>query len=296
MTFQGTEAAFEGFRVVRRNPSTILFWGLAYMAFFVLFFGLFGGSLATLMATAQQAETSQPSQQELEALGLSYLTFMAVVVPLSLVFGAVLNAAVARSVLTPADKRWGYLRLGADEMRVVAVSVILGLVFLVGTMIAFGLVGILAGLAGAANAGLGILVGVVLGLAALAGLIWAAVRLSLAVPMTVHEKRIAPFASFALTKTHFWPLLGMAIIAVIMSLLVSLLGTIIALPISMMTGGGLEVLADLDGQSTLQILQVAGVGLTAWAVVNSIMSALQLAVLYAPFSAAYRDLKGLPHE
>ena len=296
MTFQATEAAFEGFRVVRRNPSTIMFWALAYVAFFVLLFGLFGGSLATLMATAQQAETSQPSQQELEALGLSYVAFMAVVVPLGLVFGAVLNTAVARSVLTPGEKRLGYLRLGNDELRVLAVSVILGLVFFAGSIIAFGLVGILAGLASAANGGVGILVGVVFGLAAVAGLIWAAVRLSLAVPLTVHEKRIAPFASFAMTKAHFWPLLGMAIIALIMSLLVSLLGTIIALPISMMTGGGLEALAELDGQSTLQILQVAGVGLAAWAIVNSIMSALQLAVLYAPFSAAYRDLKGLPHE
>ena len=125
--------------------------------------------------------------------------------------------------------------------------------------------------------------------------VWMAVRLSLAVPVTMAEKRIAPFASFGVTKGHFWPLLGMAVIAFIMSILVSILGTIIALPITLATGG-LEQLATMDGQSTAQILQAAGPGLLAWGVVNAIFSALQLAVIYAPFSAAYRDLKGLPQE
>ena len=70
---------------------------------------------------------------------------------------------------------------------------------------------------------------------------------------------------------------------------------IIALPIGLATGG-LEQLADMDGQSTMQILQAAAPGLIAWGVINAVSSALQLAVIYAPFSAAYRDLKGLPHE
>jgi hypothetical protein len=52
----------------------------------------------------------------------------------------------------------------------------------------------------------------------------------------------------------------------------------------------------MDGLSTMQIVQSAGVGLLAWGVLNAIVSALQLAVLYAPFAAAYRDIKGLPHE
>jgi hypothetical protein len=296
MKFSATEAAFEGFRVVRRHPLAIVFWALAYVGFFVVFFALFGGSLATLMATAEIAENSQPGPQELEALGMTYLGFMGLAVPLGLVVGAILNAAIARSVLTPADKKFGYLRLGGDELRVLAVSVVLAVVFFAATIVLAGIAGILAGLAASANQVAGVLVGVVLGLGVLAFVIWLAVRLSLAVPQTMAEKRIAPFESFGLTKGHTWPLLGMAIIAVIMSLLVSVLGSIIALPITLMTGGGLAQLAELDGQSTLQILQVAGAGLIGWAVINSILSALQLAVLYAPFSAAYRDLKGLPHE
>ena len=54
------------------------------------------------------------------------------------------------------------------------------------------------------------LIVVVFFLVAWAAFIWLLVRLSLAVPMTLAEKRIVLFDSFSLTKRHFWPLIGMA--------------------------------------------------------------------------------------
>ena len=137
---------------------------------------------------------------------------------------------------------------------------------------------------------------VLLGLATCALLIWLSVRLSLAIPITVAERRIALLDSFALTKGRFWPLFGMAVIVFIMTLLVGLLSSIIAMPMTLMSGGGLEGLAAYGGQSTMAILQQAGPMIAAWVVLNALFSALQLAVMYAPFSAAYRDIKGLPVE
>ncbi len=295
MTFSATEAAFEGFRIVRRHPLALVFWALAYILFFAVFFLMFGGSLAALMATMQSLKGAEPSPQDLEGLGQSYIGFMGLAAPLGLILGAVLNAAVARAVLTPQDNRFGYVRLGADELRVMAVSLILAIVFFAAAIVLFAVVGIAAGVAAQAGQGLAWLVGILLGLVAVAALVWLSMRLSLAVPITVAEKRIAPFASFSLTKGRTLAILGMAIIAFIMSMLVSILGTIIALPVTMITGG-LETLATFQGQSTLQILQAAGAALVAWGVVNAIFSAMQLAVLYAPFSAIYRDLKGLPQD
>lgn len=295
MTFSATEAAFEGFRVVRRHPLAIVFWGLAYVVFLAAFLGLFSSSLATLLATTESLENSQPSPQDLEALGQTYFSMMALAMPLALVLSAVLNAAVVRAVLKPSEKAFGYMRLGGDELRVLVVSIALGIVVFAASIILFAVTGLVAGLAAQANAGVGILVGVLLGLGAVVALVWLMVRLSLAIPATVVDKTIAPFSTFALTKGKVLPLLGMAIIAIIMSILVSILGTIIALPITLATGG-LEQLATMDGQSTAQILQAAGPGLLAWTLINAVFSALQLAVIYAPFSAAYRDLKGLPHE
>lgn len=295
MTFSATEAAFEGFRIVRRNPLAIVFWALAYIVFFAAFFAIFGGSLASLMATTEGLEGGQPSPQDLEALGQTYLGFMGLAAPLGLILGAVLNAAVARAVLRPEEKSFGHMRLGGDELRVLAVSVVLAIVVGAVAIVLFVVVGVAVGVTAQSNQGLAWLVGVLLGLAAIVALSWLSIRLSLAVPVTVAEKRIAPFASFALTRGKTLPILGMAIIAAIMSILVSILGTIIALPVTMTTGG-LERLAAFDGQSTLQIAQAAGPAIISWGVVNAIFSALQLAVLYAPFAAAYRELKGLPHE
>ena len=51
MSFSATDAAFEGFRVVRRHPIVAVAWGLVYLAVYVAMFGL-GGT--TMMPRAQQ--------------------------------------------------------------------------------------------------------------------------------------------------------------------------------------------------------------------------------------------------
>ncbi|MFN7388684.1 MAG: hypothetical protein ACK5R8_04270, partial [Brevundimonas sp.] len=76
MSFSATEAAFEGFRIVRRNPLAILFWGLAYVIFFVAFFALVGGQLATIIAQVETLQGSEPDMAQLQALGMSYATLL----------------------------------------------------------------------------------------------------------------------------------------------------------------------------------------------------------------------------
>ncbi len=297
MTFSATDAAFEGFRIVRRHPLTIVFWALAYLLFFVLFFAIFGSTLAGVMATAKTLEgAGDPSMADLEGLGRSYLLMFGLALPLVLVLGGVLNAAVARAVLRPSEKRFGYMRLGADELRVIVVSVVLHLMMGLLGAVCVAVIGMVAGFGTASGQTWMWLVAVLLGLATFALLIWLSVRLSLAIPITVAERRIALFESFALTRGRALPLLGMAIIVIIMTLLVGLLSSIIALPLTLMSGGGLDGLAAFDGQSTMAILQQAGPMIAIWGVLNALFSALQLAVMYAPFSAAYRDIKGLPVE
>jgi len=294
MSFSASDAAFEGFRLVRRHPVAVLFWSLAYLVFFALLFGAFGAGLAEVMAAAKAIEDSNDfTVSSFQSLAQAYGTFVWLLIPLSLVAGGILNAAVARAVLTPADSAFGYLRLGADELRVIAVSLILSLVMTAVAMVGFGVAGGLAGVAVAAGQNALYLLVVLVGLATVAVLVWLALRLSLAVPITVAEKRIAPFASFALTKGRSLPILGMGVIAFVMSLLVGLLVDIIGTPATLMTGT-LEGLGSLQGESTLAIIQQAWPVLVTWGVINAVMSALQLAVLYAPFSVAYRDIKGLP--
>ncbi len=297
MTLNATDAAFEGFRIVRRHPQTVLFWALLYLLFFAVFFAVFGSTLAGVMANAKALESAgEPSMAELQGLGSSYMVMLGLAFPLALVLGGVLNAAVARAVLRPSEKRFGYMRLGGDELRVIVVSVVLGILMGLASLVAFTAVGMVAGFGTASGQSWMWLVAGLLGLAACALLIWLAVRLSLAIPITFAERRIALFDSFALTKGRTLPLLGMAIIVIIMTLLVGLLSSIIAMPVTVMSGGGIEALAAYEGQSTTAILQQMGPMIAVWVVLNALFSSLQLAVMHAPFSAAYRDIKGLPAE
>jgi hypothetical protein len=200
-------------------------------------------------------------------------------------------AAIARSVLRPGESAFGYLRLGMDEVRVLVVSLVLFLVFMVVGVFASVLIGAVIGMTAAAEMPALWLLVVLLVLAAIALFTWLSVRLSLAIPITMAEQRIAIFDSFGFTKGRFWPLLGMALLAWVLSMVVGLLGSLVAMPLQLLAGG-LDGLAQLDGESLPAILQAAWPAITIWIVINAVMSALQVAVIYAPFSAAYRDIKG----
>lgn len=292
MSFSATDAAFEGFRIARRRPSTMLWWALAYVVMLGLPVALAAPSIASLMATTEALQSSsQPSMEDIRALSSAYLSMAGWFLVPAIVIGTMLNAAVVRSVLEPGRSAFGYLRLGMDEVRVFVVSLVIGIVTMIAMTVLCCIAGVVVGFAANGYPLLWLaFVAIVLGIIAVFALL--AVRLSLAIPITVAERRIAPFASWGLTKGRFWPLLGLALLAGVLSIVVSLLSGIVSMPITMATGGGLAQLGDLEGEPLQAILAVAWPGLLAWCVVNAIFSALQLAVLYAPFSAAYRDIKG----
>lgn len=291
MNFSATEAAFEGFRVVRRKPLTVVFWALAYIVMMGSIFALAGGSLASLMAEMERLQASgSPEPEAAMAMWSGFLPVFALILPVGLLFGAVMNAAVVRSVIRPEQSAFGYLRLGMDEVRVLMVTVVLAILYFVFMFAMMFAVGVLAGFTGAAGIpALWILV-VLAGICAVVLGLWLAVRFSLAVPITVAEGRIAILESFTMTRKHAWPLFGMAIIAWIMSMVVALLGGLVALPARMILEANGD-LASMAGQSTLEIIQAAWPLVVGWIVIQSVLSALQLAVVYAPYSAAYRDLK-----
>ncbi|MNI13882.1 hypothetical protein D3C77_392070 [compost metagenome] len=294
MSFNATESAFEGFRLARRAPWAILAWALAYMVFFAVFFAVAGSSLIHIVTLAEQVEQSaEPSMSDLATLGQAYGALMVFVLPVSLLFGAVLTTAVARAVIRPEARRFGYMRLGKDEVRVLAVTLVVGLIMLGVLFAGMALAGVFGGMAASMSAPFLILPAVLAGLATAAVTIWLAVRLSLAVPITFAEQKIAIKQSWTMTKGRFWPLLGMAVLAGVMSMLVALLGSIVAAPLNLMFGG-LDRLAGAETANMAVLLMQFWPGLLVWAVVNAILSSAQAAIVYAPFSAAYLGIKGAP--
>src|SRR4051794_29654668 len=119
--FSIVEAAFAGPRLIVRDPRTYLIWvgfqllcGAVYVAFVLLVFG------SALKAIYDAVMTSQVPAQSvflglLPKMALSFL----IIVPLAIVYFSMTRAAPVRAILNDdRSDRWGYLRLGADEMRV----------------------------------------------------------------------------------------------------------------------------------------------------------------------------------
>jgi hypothetical protein len=295
MTFSATDCAFEGFRLTRRAPVAVLSWAAAYAVFIGLLFLLVGPHFVTVLSviTEMQAQgQTEPSPEDVERLMQAYGVIIAWAMPLGLVFSAVISTAIARSVIRPDDRKFGYLRLGKDELRVLGASLIVSLIMFAASFVGFMVVGMAA--AGAMALPALWLVVVLLSLAIIGLLIWLSVRLSLVVPATFAEGRIVVKQAFALTgQKVFWPLLGMAIIAGVMAMLVGLLGSAVAAPLNLMVGGA-ERLATMEGASVPSLLSALGPMLAVSLVVQAVLSAAQIVIMYAPFSAAYLQLKGAP--
>ncbi|WP_433948400.1 hypothetical protein [Brevundimonas diminuta] len=201
MSFNATESAFEGFRLARRAPMALLAWAAAYIVFFAVFFAVAGGSLINIINLAEQIEQSaEPSMSDLTSLGQAYGAMMGLALPLSLLFSAVLTAAVARSVIRPEEKRFGYLRLGRDELRILGATLLVALLMFGVVMGGTALVSIFVGLAASMGAPFLILPAVLAGLGGAAVAVWLAVRLSLVAPMTFAEQKIAIKESWAMTR------------------------------------------------------------------------------------------------
>ena len=301
MAFSATDAAFEGFRLVRRNPIALVAWTLVYLIYTLATLFAAGGMMRSMAVWMEQMEAMQagPPPSSPEALipimesYVAAMSHMAWAIPLSLIISAVLMAAIARAVLTPGVGGFGYLRLGMDEVRVFVVTLVIAILYSIATIVAFVAAIVIGVVAVTAMEGWGALVMLVTVLAAIAFAIWLAVRWSLAVPITVDQKRFAFFDSFAATKGHFWPLLGMALIAFVMVILVSLLAGIVTMPLSMM--GGMSMFGNMTGDPTevFRNFDPTNPWIIASSVVNAIVYSLTVAVLYAPFSAAYRDIRGV---
>ena len=293
MTFSATDCAFEGFRLTRRAPVAVLAWAAAYAVFFGALFLLVGPHFVTILSllTQMQGQT-EPSIEDMQPLMQAYGVIVAWAAPLGLLFSAVISTAIARSVIRPEDRKFGYMRLGKDELRVLGASLIVALIMFAVTFVGFMAVGMVAAAATAVPA-LWLAV-VLLCLAVVALAAWLSVRLSLVVPATFAEGRIAVKPAFAMTgKKVFWPLLGMAVIAWVMAMLVGLLGSAVAAPLSLMVGGA-ERLVGMEGASVPSLLSALGPMLAVSLVVNAVMTAAQVVIMYAPFSAAYLHLKGAP--
>ncbi|WP_340644607.1 hypothetical protein, partial [Phenylobacterium sp.] len=272
-----SESALEGFRITRERPGTILAWSLVYflgiMVIAMIMVVTLGPDFITYLKSGSQ-ETADAATYG--AMLKQHLWAFLVVMVLAVVLTSILMGGIYRLALRPSEKGFAHLRLGADELRLTVVNLVL---FSVG--IAFLVVGFTA-------AAIGGPFGVLVSLAVTVGMIWAGVRLLLATPMTFAEHRISILQSWRLTQGHFWSLFGMTILAIIFYVMVWVLFSIISAATVALAGGN-EAIANPANLAPLAI-----VAFVATLLVQLLLPILQVVMIYSPLAEAYRELTGAP--
>ena len=223
-SFSITDAAFEGFRLTRERPGVVgawaLLYGLASVITGVVMILTVGPKFAVLQAAARSG--TPPNIQQAQALAPFFLA----VLPFVLLFWSVLTCAIYRTILRPQERGFGRIRLGADEVRLMGLTVILWLL-LMPTLFFWGLFagvgGILAGSAGPLASLLQFLVQ----LAAFGPIAWVWVHLSLAGPLTFVSGEIHVFRSWTLTRGHLWRMAAAYALALTLAVVVELLAQVI---------------------------------------------------------------------
>lgn len=277
--FSPSDAALEGFRLMREHPVVILVWSVIYS----LSIGVIGAvMLLVLGPDFIELARKQNILSDVDALGdalaESWPAFILVLL-LTVLLTAVMTAGVFRLDLKPVERKSAYLRIGREEFKLVGANLILlglGFAFLV---IGF-LVTSIASLAGP-------FAGSIAGLACLGVGLYVGVRLALVTPMTFDTGEIALRAGWRLTKGRFWPLLGMIALAVIFYVMIFVLVWIFVFMLGELASGG-----DVFKEFTLTNAVAALAALAVFGI-QLVMQIVQIVMIYGPFALAYKRLRDL---
>jgi hypothetical protein len=291
MAFSASDSAFDGFRLIRREPAAIAAWAGFYLVSGLV---LMAASLPLMRNLASLQANPTPSP----AMVGSVLTIYAVLIPWALIAGSVICCAVYRSILRPEDRGVARLKFGGDELRMMGLWIVLGLLWIgVGLVLAI-VLAVTFGLGfAAAQGGSNGLVAIIPILAMLLVtclMVWVVVRLSLAGPMTFAERKLRVFDSWRLTRKRFWSLFGCYLLALVFVIIVEIVFYAVVAAIGLTAAGGsIQSLVGWLAKPETSSLQAYFTPMRiAYAVLAAPISAIIAAVSIAPAASAYKAITG----
>lgn len=282
------DAAFSGFRLVREHPRTIVIWAaicFVYSAAQGIFASATAGSgVMRILELANQANPD-PNQVITTVAGIAptYLVLVAV----NMAFYAVFFAAANRAAANPSQDRFGYLALGAKELRQFGLITLLFLATFT-LYLAFAIVASLIGALIAMLAGSAVGVSVAATLVALGlGYMW--MRLSLASPLSFATDRIDFLGSWALTRASQWMILRIYLLAFVLAIAVYIVGMTLIITLMAAAAGGVQNLLTIASPDLTSVSQFVSPPRMILLAMQAVLSALILPVALCPAVEIYRQ-------
>ena len=302
--FSVSDAVGAGFNLIGRRPVSVFAWGLFTILFGVLpALAMIGPMMGPMMDFAREARLHPDAPPSPEMFTHSYMRMMfmnPLLRLLSLVVKTMVVAAVFRAVLEPKRRAFAYLRVSMQEVWIVLVQIVEGILIFVGVLAAALVIGLVAVTvahfvskpAAAIVAVIGAIIGVI-------GLFWVLLRWSMAPVMSFEERGFRLFESWRVTKGHAFSLLLLALLLVVMLVLLEMVAfAVIGVPIMIFVkphmadhAANQAAFLAFVNQPPEVMLQSVGPVLIVGVLIGSFVIGAVSAIFYAPWAAAYRMLK-----
>lgn len=210
------------FRLVRERPAAVAVWGFVYMVAVV------GLSFAMRPVAALQGLGADANPQMMAANMSALFGRLSLFGIAFLLLFVILMTAAQRAVLRPADQGFFYIRVGMDELRMLAVALVLIISSYGAIILGAVIFGLAVALVTAGGGSVAMVAVVIIGILLMLGaMIWFQVRLSLAYPLTLIRGRIIIGESWRLTRGRFWSLFGAYFVIYLIVFAVSMVGSMV---------------------------------------------------------------------
>ena len=277
-SFSASDAALEGFQVIRAQWRVVLGWCLFSLLSFV---GLVVVAFIAIVLATLAVATREQASAAGGVVGGAVFVLGGAGIQL-----AVLGALYRMGLRPGAPPGLYYLRFSRDEARLFALW-LTGVALFAGLMTAGFLALRWLGGLGGPWAGIG-----TVGFLAL--VVWLALRLSLAGPANVDTGRFGLADSWRLTRRRVWPLLGMVALALCLLMLIFILLFIVTALIQAAIGG-FHTLAPVSLSDPEALAERPGAYVFAL-IAELLIAPVYLVIAQAPFLAAYKALSATPAE
>jgi hypothetical protein len=275
--FSPSDAALEGFRLIRAHPGVMLIWSAVYFGGLLLIFLMMTATLGPeFIALTRKDGFLNGDLEDVSGMLAQSLPAFLLVLVMSAGLWSIITGGVLRLVLHPEDHGFAYLRLGRDELRLTLANLLCIAIYMASAIVGIVLAGALRQ-SGLVMLWFGAFVGVSFAL-------WIGIRLCLLLPIVFARRRVSLGQAWDLTQGHFWDLLGMVFMAVVFYVIIWVVFAIVSFGLVSVSGGA-EAMHDLTHIGVLTAL-TAIIGL----VMQFLLQVLQIVMIYAPSAYAYRAL------